>query len=42
MSSNLDLDTSVTRIYAEPVFLAQATCDPGDLKMPIFNVAIPK
>ena len=34
--------TNDTAQLPEPVFLAQATCDPGDLNVPLLNIPIPK
>ena len=44
MSSAADSDPKTTDAtqLPEPVFLAQATCDPGDLNVPLLNIPIPK
>ena len=44
MSSTADSDpkTTDTAQLPEPVFLAQATCDPGNLNVPLLNIPIPK
>lgn len=44
MSSNTASDPKAneTSQLPEPVFLAQATCDPGDLNVPLLNIPIPK
>ena len=44
MSGNTAADSKAggTSQLPEPVFLAQATCDPGDLNVPLLNIPIPK